>query len=112
MIALLNRRPRSGRKKEQEHDEKEEAKSLAGVQGSSCSYPGKQDKTLAELAQQFDCPSEPDHGLKAQFLECSAAVFGEKLAKEPGPDIQIMQAKINELTLVNDSLENGFRKAP
>ena len=38
-------------------------------------------------------------------------VFGEKPAKESGPDIQTMQAKIGQLTLENDFLEKALTKA-
>jgi hypothetical protein len=45
------------------------------------------------------------------LLERSAAVFGEKAAKEEGPDIQTMQAKIGELTLENDFFDKALSKA-
>lgn len=38
-------------------------------------------------------------------------MFGDKPAKEPGPDIQTMQAKIGQLALENDFLEKAFSKA-
>jgi hypothetical protein len=52
----------------------------------------------------------------AQFLSASASedaaiAFGEKPEKEKGPDIQRMQAKIGQLTLENDFLENALTKA-
>ena len=68
----------------------------------------KGDKTLAELAQQFDV--HPNQ-IKTQLLERSSVVFGEKPAKESGPDIQTMQAKIGQLTLENDFLEKALTKA-
>ena len=36
---------------------------------------------------------------------------GEKPEKDKGPDIQRMQAKIGQLTLENDFLENALIKA-
>ena len=71
----------------------------------------KGDKTLAELAQLFDVHPNQITDWKMQLLERSAVVFGEKPAKESGPDIQTMQAKIGQLTLENDFLESALTKA-
>ena len=71
----------------------------------------KGDKTLAELAQQFDVHPTQITDWKMQLLERSAVVFGESPAKESGPDIQTMQAKIGQLTLENDFLEKALNKA-
>jgi len=71
----------------------------------------KGDKTLAELAQLFDVHPNQITDWKMQLLERSAVVFGEKPAKESGPDIQTMQAKIGQLTLENDFLEKALTKA-
>ena len=71
----------------------------------------KGDKTLAELAQQFDIHPNQITDWKSQLMEHSAAVFGDRPAKANGPDIQTMQAKIGQLTLENDFLEKALTKA-
>lgn len=54
----------------------------------------KGDKTLAELAQQFYLHPNQITDWKTQLLERSSVVFGEKPARETGPDIQTMQTKM------------------
>lgn len=71
----------------------------------------KGDKTLAELAQQFDVHPTQITEWKTQLQERSAVVFGDQPARESGPDIQTMQAKIGQLTLENDFLERALTKA-
>ena len=91
------------RRKRRNHSPEFKAKvAIAAVKG---------DKTLAELAQQFDVHPNQITDWKAQLLERSAVIFGERSAKEAGPDIQTMQAKIGELTLENDFLEKALSKA-
>ena len=91
------------RRKRRNHSPEFKAKvALAAVKG---------DKTLAELAQQFDVHPNQITDWKTQLLERSSVVFGEKSAREAGPDIQTMQAKIGQLTLENDFLEKALTKA-
>ena len=71
----------------------------------------KGDKTLAELAQQFDVRPNQITDWKSQLVEHSAAAFGDRPANEKGPDLQTMQAKIGQLTLENDFLEKALTKA-
>ncbi len=73
----------------------------------------KGEKTLAELAQQFDVHPNQITQWKTQLLDGAAGVFGsEKAAAANTPvDVKTLHAKIGELTLANDFLEHALGKA-
>lgn len=74
----------------------------------------KGDKTLAELAQQYDVLPSQITEWKQQLAEHAADVFGggkTKTAAEPPVDVKALHAKIGQLTLENDFLEGALSKA-
>ena len=77
---------------------------LAALQG---------DKTLAELAEEFDVHPNQISEWKQQLQESAVDVFGgPKYAKKAvEPDLKVLHAKIGQLTLENDFLEGALTKA-
>ena len=74
----------------------------------------KGEKTLVELAQQFDVHVNQITQWKSHLLQGAAGVFGsESKAGSIGPaaDLKTLHAKIGELTLENDFLEGALGKA-
>ncbi len=71
----------------------------------------KGEKTLAELAQQFDVHPNQITTWRSQLLEGAAVVFGSEGHAEPMIDVKTLHAKIGELTLVNDFLSGALGKA-
>lgn len=94
----MSRRPRRN------HSPEFKAKvALAAVRG---------EKTLAELAEQYDVHPNQITQWKTQLLERAAIAFGAEAKPEGRPlDVKMLHAKIGELTLENDFLEHALVKA-
>jgi transposase-like protein len=72
----------------------------------------KGDKTVAELAQQFDVHANQITQWKTQLLDRAGVVFEASRHPEAPPiDLKALHAKIGELTLENDFLEGALTKA-
>ena len=74
----------------------------------------KGDRTLVELAEQFDVHANQITSWKAQLEGGAADVFGPgggNGAAPPAVDVKSLHAKIGELTLENDFLEGALSKA-
>jgi transposase len=74
---------------------------LAALQG---------DKTLSQLAEQFDLHANQIVEWKKQLQEQAASVFGAQSNEVP-VDLKPLHAKIGQLTLENDFLEHALTKA-
>ena len=73
----------------------------------------KNDRTIAQLAEQFDVHPNQVTTWKAQLEGGAADVFGPGggEAAAPAVDVKSLHAKIGELTLENDFLEGALTKA-
>ena len=73
----------------------------------------KGDRTLAQLAEQFDVHPNQVTSWKAQLEGAAADVFGPggNAAAPPAIDVKSLHAKIGELALENDFLEGALTKA-
>src|SRR5213593_751857 len=72
----------------------------------------KGDRTLAQLAEQFDVHPNQITSWKAQLEGGAAEVFGPGGGAVPAAvDVKSLHAKIGELTLENDFLEGALTKA-
>ncbi|MGF6482688.1 transposase-like protein [Paraburkholderia sp. JPY419] len=73
----------------------------------------KGDKTLAELAQQYDVHPNQITDWKKQLQERVSEVFdtGKSTTGVPPVDVTVLHAKIGQLTLENDFLSGALGKA-
>src|SRR4051812_5227078 len=74
----------------------------------------KGEKTLAELAQQYDVHPNQITAWKGHLVDAAAGLFGSGSAAgdaAPVVDVKTLHAKIGELTLANDFLAGALSKA-
>ena len=69
------------------------------------------DKTLSELATQFDVHPNQITQWKLQLTETAEELFGGGMRPEPAPDVGSMHAKIGRQALEIDFLERALGKA-
>ena len=69
------------------------------------------DKTLAELAEQFQVHPTQITEWKQQLLARAANVFGGATTTVDTPDLKTLHAKIGQLALENDFLAGALTKA-
>jgi len=93
----MSRRPRRN------HSSAFKAKvALAAVKG---------DKTVGEIAQQFEVHPTQVTEWRKQLLERAAEAFGLSSPSQPPVDVKALHAKIGQLALENDFLEGALIKA-
>ena len=73
----------------------------------------KGDRTMSELATQFDLHPNQIKQWKDQLLDGVSGVFDDKskASREPEIDIKSLHAKIGQLALENDFVEGALDKA-
>jgi transposase-like protein len=70
----------------------------------------REDKTMAQLCQEFDLHVNQINDWKRQLIEGAAQAFNGA-SVQPEVDLMPLQAKIGQLTLENDFLERALTKA-
>ena len=73
----------------------------------------KGDRTLAELAQQFDIHPNQITQWKSQLLDRATELFITPAERQAGaPDVKALHAKIGQLAMENDFLAGALGRLP
>jgi len=92
------------RRKRRTHKPEFKAKvALAALQG---------DLTMAEIMKKFDVHANQVTDWKKQLLSSAPEVFGRTTSNKEGSEeeVQVLHAKIGQLTMENDFLERGLER--
>jgi len=92
------------RRKRRTHKPEFKAKvALAALQG---------DLTMAEIMKRFDVHANQVTDWKKQLLSSAPEVFGRTTSnkEESEEEVQVLHAKIGQLTMENDFLERGLER--
>jgi len=69
------------------------------------------DKTIAEVAQQYEVHPDQVTEWRKQLRERAAEAFGATPAAPPPVDVKALHAKVGQLALENDFLSGALGKA-
>ena len=111
--SLASPKPPAGSKPEERGDKENETQSRSHLylQAHVALAAVKGDKTLAELAEQFRVYPTQITEWKQQLLAQAVDVFGGTKPTLDTPDLRVFPAKIGQLALENDLLEEALIKA-